>query len=126
MHRGRKVGWGVGPQSHHQWACGDGNIESLPAPGAAQGLMLVEDGSDLRGQRRLDSCAILRRGHEPALGIEDSDVCAGSGPIQTGDLLQSGEVLGISAPQMGRQKPGFAGQGLLGLGAERLLHHLAQ
>ena len=59
--------------------------------------MLVEYLSDLGGQRRIDSRILLPLGHQPALAIEDSDVCAGSGPIQTGDLLQAGEVLGVSA-----------------------------
>jgi hypothetical protein len=58
------------------------------------------------------------------LGIEDAYFHLGRGCIGSGYLLQIGG--GGGCGDMRGQKPGFATQGFLYLGAQGLLHHLAQ
>ena len=94
MHRGRNVGRGIGRQANNQGAGGNGDINRAPAPGAAQGLMLIEDGGDLRWHGDSIQPHLFRIGHLLALGIEDGDFCLGGGGVLAGDLLQaaSGEA----------------------------------
>jgi hypothetical protein len=76
------------------------------------------------GRHGIGSCSIARIGYHPPLGIEDAHFDFGSGRIGTGYLLQLGGGGGSS--DMRCKKPGFAAQGFLYLGAQGLLHHLAQ
>jgi hypothetical protein len=89
----------------------------------SEGLVLKQNGGYF-GRHGIGSCRIPRIGHHPPLGIEDAHFHLGCSRIGTGYLLQLGGGGGSS--DMRCQKPGFATQGFLYLGAQGLLHHLAQ
>ena len=86
VHRCRNAGKGVG-QAHYQRAGGNSNVQRSPAPGAAHGLVVIDDRSDL-GSHSLGRRIVLRGGNQPALGIEDGDFRTGGGGIQASDPLQ--------------------------------------
>ena len=85
--------------------------------------MLIQNGGYF-GRHGICTCRISRVGHHPPLGVENGHFHPGRGRIGTGYLLQIGG--GGGSTDMRCQKPGFVTQGFLYLGAQRVLHHLAQ
>jgi hypothetical protein len=89
----------------------------------SEGLMLKQNGGHF-GRHGGGSGRVPRIGHHPPLGIEDAHFHLGRCRIGTGYLLQLGG--GGGSGDMRGEKPGFVTQGFLDLGAQGLLHHLAQ
>jgi hypothetical protein len=89
----------------------------------SHGLVPIQNGGYF-GRYGIGARSIPRIRHHPPLGIENAHFHLGRGGVGSGYPLQiSG---GRGSGDMRGQKPGLAAKGFLYLGAQGLLHHLAQ